>query len=464
MGGFSRFFIYRPIFAMVISIVILLLGALSIPILPVESVPNITPPTVKVSTSYPGASAEVLAETVAQPIEQEVNGVEDMLYMSSKSPSTGSMNLTVTFAVGTNPDMAQVLTQNRVSVADPKLPAEVKQQGVTTKKQSTALVMVASLYSPDGSRDELYLSNYATTQVKDVLARVQGVGEVMMFGAKDYGMRIWLDPELLKARNLTTAEVLSALQEQNIQVAAGKIGEEPNPGNLNFEYTLTTLGRLSEVSQFERIIVKRGEQGQLVRIADVARVELGAQSYAWYSTVDGAPAISMGIYQLPGSNALGVAEGIIAALDELETRFPEGLEYSLPLDTTRYIKASIQGVVSSLVLAVILVIFSVYIFLQDFRTTIVPSVTIPVALIGTFAVMLITDQSINNLTLFGLVLAIGIVVDDAIVVVENTMRIMDTEGLEPKEAVSKAMGEVGPSSLPLLFSWRCLLPPWSCLV
>ncbi len=443
MGGFSRFFIYRPIFAMVIAIVILLVGGLSIPILPVESVPNITPPTVRVETSFPGASAEVLAETVAQPIEQEVNGVENMLYMSSKSPTTGKMQLTVTFAVGSDPDMGQVLTQNRVSIADPKLPQEVKQQGVTTKKQSTALVMVASLYSPDGSRDELFLSNYATTQVKDVLARVNGVGEVLMFGAKDYGMRIWLDPELLKARNLTTIEVLDALREQNIQVAAGKIGEEPNTAELNFEYSLTTQGRLSEVDQFKRIIIKRGEQGQLVRIADVARVELGAQSYAWYAELDGQPSISMGIYQLPGSNALGVAQGITGALEELSTRFPEGLEWSIPFDSTRYIQASIKEVVTSLIIAVILVIFSVYIFLQDFRTTIVPSVTIPVALIGTFSVMLITGQSINNLTLFGLVLAIGIVVDDAIVVVENTMRIIDTEGLEPKEAVSKAMGEVG---------------------
>jgi len=443
MGGFSRFFIYRPIFAMVISIVVVLLGGLSIPILPVESLPNITPPTVKVSTSYPGASAEVLAETVAQPIEQEVNGVEDMLYMSSKSPATGSMDLTVTFEVGTNPDMAQVLTQNRVAIADPKLPEDVKRQGVTSKKQSTAMVMVASLISPDNRYDELYLSNYATTQVKDVLARVPGVGEVMMFGAKDYGMRIWLDPELLKARNLTTDEVLSALREQNVQVAAGKIGEEPNPAGLNFEYTITTLGRLSEVDQFKQIIIKRGDEGQLVRVKDVARVELGAQSYAWYAELDGAPSISMGIYQLPGSNALGVAQGIADALDELAVRFPEGLEYSIPFDATRYIQASIEEVVGSLVIAIILVIFSVYIFLQDFRTTLVPAITIPVSLIGTFAVMLVTGQSINNLTLFGLVLAIGIVVDDAIVVVENTMRLIEEEGLDAKEAVSKAMGEVG---------------------
>ena len=428
---------------MVISIVVVILGGLSIPILPVESVPNITPPTVQVSTSYPGASAEVLAETVAQPIEQEVNGVEDMLYMSSKSPATGSMNLTVTFEVGTNADMAQVLTQNRVAIADPKLPEDVKKQGVTTKKQSTALVMVASLISPDGQYDELYLSNYATTQVKDVLARVPGVGEVKMFGAKDYGMRIWLDPELLKARNLTTDEVLGALQEQNVQVAAGKIGERPNPAGLNFEYTITTLGRLADIKQFEQIIIKRGEGGQLVRIKDVARVELGAQSYAWYAELDGAPSISMGIYQLPGSNALAVAQGISGAMAELSSRFPEGLEYSIPFNATRYIQASIKEVVTSLLIAIVLVIFSVYIFLQDFRTTLVPAITIPVSLIGTFAVMLVTGQSINNLTLFGLVLAIGIVVDDAIVVVENTMRLIEKEGLEPREAVSKAMGEVG---------------------
>jgi HAE1 family hydrophobic/amphiphilic exporter-1 len=443
MGGFSKFFIYRPIFALVISIVIVIVGLISIPILPVESVPPITPPTVGVSATFPGANAEVVAETVAQPIEQQVNGVEDMLFMSSTSSSVGTMNLTVTFEVGTDVDMAAVLTQNRVAIAEPLLPEEVKRQGVTVKKKSTAMVMVVSVYSPDGRFDELYLSNYVATQIKDVLARVEGVGEVQVFGSKDFGMRIWLDPNLLKARGMTSDEVIAALREQNVQVAAGKIGEQPNSGGLNFEYALSTQGRLSEVSQFEQIIVKTGLQGQLVRLADVARVELGAQSYAWYAEVDAAPAISLGIYQLPGSNALGVKQGVIAAMDELAARFPEGLEYLVPYDATRYISASIQGVISSLIAAIILVILTVYIFLQDFRTTLVPAVTIPVSLIGTFAVMLATGQSINNLTLFGLVLAIGIVVDDAIVVVENTMRLIDEEGLSAKEATAKAMDEVG---------------------
>ncbi len=443
MGGFSKFFIYRPIFAMVISIVIVVIGLISIPILPVESVPNITPPTVAVSGTYPGASAEVVAETVAQPIEQEVNGVEDMLFMSSKSSSVGSMDLTVTFEVGTDVDMAAVLTQNRVAIAEPLLPEEVTKQGVTVKKKSTAMVMVVSVFSPDGRFDELYLSNYVTTQINDVLARVEGVGEVVIFGAKDYGMRVWLDPNLLRARGLTTDEVVSALREQNVQVAAGKIGEQPNSKGLNFEYSISTQGRLSSVEEFERIIVKTGEQGQLVRMSDIARIELGAQTYAWYAELDGAPAVTMGIYQLPGSNALGVAQGIQESMEGLAERFPEGLTWSIPYDATRYISASIQSVISSLVQAIFLVVLTVYIFLQDFRTTLVPAITIPVSLIGTFGVMLATGQSINNLTLFGLVLAIGIVVDDAIVVVENTMRLIDEEGLSAKEATAKAMDEVG---------------------
>ncbi|TDI30627.1 MAG: multidrug efflux RND transporter permease subunit [Acidobacteria bacterium] len=443
MGGLSKFFIYRPVFALVIAIVFVLVGLVAIPVLPVESVPNITPPTVEVSTSFPGASAEVLSQTVAQPIEQEVNGVEGMLYMSSKSEASGNYTLTVTFEVGTDVDMATVLTQNRVSIAEPMLPEEVKRQGISTKKKSTQLVLVVCLSSPDGRFDDMYLSNYATTQITDVLARVDGVGEVKGFGAKDFGMRIWLDPGLLKARSLTTNDVISAIREQNIQVAAGKIGEPPTSKGQSFEYTVSTLGRLTDPEQFRNIIVKRGDRGQIVRVRDIARVELGSQTYAWYAQLDGAPTAMLGIYQLPGSNALSMAQGIQDAMETLSGRFPEGLDWSVPYDSTKYISQSVKEVLTSLLIAIVLVVFTVYIFLQDWRTTLVPAVTIPVSLIATFAVMLAIGQSINNLTLFGLVLAIGIVVDDAIVVVENTVRIMADEGLGAKDAVAKAMDEVG---------------------
>ncbi|MCG6928289.1 MAG: multidrug efflux RND transporter permease subunit [Acidobacteria bacterium] len=442
MGGFSRLFIYRPVLALVISIVIVLVGAIAIPLLPIESMPEITPPTVAVSAVYPGANAEVLEETVASPIEQEVNGVEDMLYMSSKSTAAGSYELTVTFEVGTDVDMATVLTQNRVKIAEPKLPEEVNRQGVKVEKRSTQMILMAALNSPDGRYDDVYLSNYATTRIKDVLGRVEGVGKVNIFGAKDFGMRVWLDPGRLMARSLTADEVVGALREQNVQVAAGKIGEPPSATGTNFEYTLTTLGRLSDVEQFANIIVKTGAEGELVRVRDVARVELGAQSYTWYAELDGKPASLLGIYQVPGANALAVKEGVEAAMDDLSGAFPEGLEWSIPYDTTEYIQASIAEVVESLIIAIFLVIFTVYIFLQDFRTTLIPAITIPVSLIGTFAAMLAMGFSINNLSLFGLVLAIGIVVDDAIVVVENTMRLIDTEGLGAKEATAKAMDEV----------------------
>ena len=443
MGGFSRFFIYRPVFALVISIVIVLIGLISIPILPVESTPDITPPTVEVTTKYPGASASVLAETVAQPIEQEVNGVEDMLYMSSKSAASGDYTLTVYFEVGTDVDMATVLTQNRVAVAEPFLPEEVKRQGVKVQKKSTKMVLAATLSSPDGRYDDMFLSNYATTQIKDVLARVNGVGLVNVMGAKDFGMRVWLDPNRLKARGLTTNDVISALREQNVQVAAGQIGEPPTADQQSFQYTVTTLGRLTDPEEFQRIIVKRGDRGQIVRLNDVSRVELGSQTYAWYAELNSTPAAMLAVYQIPGSNALSVAAGIRESMEDLAQNFPEGLEWSVPFDSTAYINQSIAEVVETLVIAIALVIFTVWIFLQDWRTTLVPSVTIPVSLIGTFAVMLVTGQSINNLTLFGLILAIGIVVDDAIVVVENTMRLINTEGLSPKEATAKAMEEVG---------------------
>jgi HAE1 family hydrophobic/amphiphilic exporter-1 len=443
MGAFSSLFIDRPIFAMVIAIVIVLMGALSIPLLPVSSMPDITPPTVKVSTSYPGANATVVEETVTAPIEQQVNGVENMLYMSSKSGSDGSMDLTVTFAIGTDPDMATVLTQNRVNLAMPVLPEEVSRQGVKVEKQSTSMVMALALNSPDATFDDIYLSNYATTQVKDVLARLEGVGSIQVFGAKDFGMRVWIDPALLKARGLTTDEVVQSLREQNVQVAAGTIGAPPIASGQNFQYTVTTLGRLAEVSQFERIIVKVGEAGELVRLGDVARIELGAQTYTWYAQLDDAPAIVLGVYQLPGSNAVSVAENVRQAMEELSSRFPAGMEYTIPFDTTRYINQSIREVVVTLLQALVLVILVVFIFLQDFRTTIIPCIAIPVSLIGTFAVLLASGLSINNLSLFGLILAIGIVVDDAIMVVENTTRIMGDEGLSPKEATRKTMYEVG---------------------
>ncbi len=443
MGAFSSMFINRPIMAMVIAIVIVLMGVLSVPLLPVASMPDITPPTVKVSTNYPGANANVVEETVTAPIEQEVNGVENMLYMASKSGSDGSMSLTVTFAIGTDPDMAAVLTQNRVNIADPKLPEDVKRQGVKVEKQSTSMVMVVALYAPDGRYDDVYLSNYATTQIKDALARLNGVGSVMIFGAKDFGMRIWIDPAKLKARDLTSDEVIGALREQNVQVAAGQIGAPPTETGQNFQYTITTLGRLADVLQFENIIVKVGREGELVRLRDVARIELGAQNYTWYAQLDAAPASILGIYQLPGSNAVDVADQVKATMDQLAARFPQGLEYTVPYDTTRYIKQSIKEVVVTLLQALVLVILVVFIFLQDFRTTLIPSIAIPVSLIGTFAVMLFAGLSINNLSLFGLILAIGVVVDDAIMVTENTTRIMTDEGLPAKEAASKTMYEVG---------------------
>jgi len=443
MGAFSSMFINRPILASVIAIVIVLLGALSVPLLPVASMPDVVPPTVKVTTSYPGANAQVVEETVASPIEQQVNGVENMLYMLSKSTADGELDLTVTFAVGTDPDMAQVLTQNRVNIANPLLPEEVKRQGVKVEKQSTAMVMCVALNSPDGRYDDIFISNYVTTQILDVLARTQGVGKVLVFGAKDFGMRVWVDPAKLKSRDLTVEDVIGALREQNVQVAAGTIGAPPMAAGQSFQYTVTTLGRLTDASEFENIVIKTGGEGQLVRIRDVARVELGSQKYSWSAALDGAPASVLGIYQLPGANAMDVAGRVRATMKELGARFPEGLEWSVPYDTTRYIQQSVKEVISTLLQAVALVILVVFVFLQDWRTTLVPSIAIPVSLIGTFAVMLATGLSINNLSLFGLILAIGIVVDDAIVVVENTMRIMDDEGLPPKEAASKAMYEVG---------------------
>ena len=438
---FSKFFIERPIFASVISIVIVIAGAVSFGALPVAQYPEITPPTVEVKATYPGANAQVVAETVAVPIEQEVNGVENMIYMSSTSASDGSYTLTVTFDIGIDLDMAQVMVQNRVKLAEPKLPEEVTRQGLNTKKKSPNIIQFISLFSPDGRYDELFLSNYATLRLRDTLSRISGVGDVQIFPSSDYSMRIWLDPRQLKSRNLTTEDVLAAVREQNVQVAAGQIGQPPAPRGQNFQYTVNVLGRLAEIEQFEEIIIKTAEGGGITRLKDIARIELGGKSYAMTSTLSGAPSASVAIYQLPGANALDVAQQIRATLKELSTFFPEGMEYKIPYDTTIFVDQAIKEVYVTLFQAAALVFVILFLFLQDWRATLIPAVTIPVSLIGTLAVMLTMGFSLNMLTLFGLVLAIGIVVDDAIVVVESTAVHIE-HGLTPREAAIKAMSEV----------------------
>ena len=443
---FSRFFIERPIFANVIAIVTMLIGAVTLFVLPVEQFPQITPPTVLVSTNYPGADAKVLSDTVASPIEDEVNGVEGSLYMSSTCAGDGSYKLTVTFQVGTNLDMAQVLVQNRVAIAMPKLPEEVQRQGVTTKKQSTSIILVATLTSPDNRYDSLFLSNFATREIKDVLSRIKGVGDINIFGSSNYGMRIWLDPEKLKARRISTQDVLDAIKEQNVQVAAGQVGQPPSPTSQGFQYSVTTLGRLTDVGQFENIVVKNepGNErgGRLTRIKDVARVELGGQTYDQYCEKTGQPAAGIAVYQLPGANAVDVAHKVEHALEELRPRFPEKMEYSIPFNTTIFVEESIHEVYKTLFEAGLLVLIVILVFLQDWRAVLVPATTVPVTIIGAFAAMAALGFSVNTLTLFGLILAIGIVVDDAIVIVENAAHHIDHDHLDPKSATIKAMSEV----------------------
>ncbi len=441
MNRFTHFFIDRPIFASVLSIVIILVGGLALIGLPIAQYPEIAPPTVVVNAVYPGANAKVVAETVATPIEQEVNGVEDMLYMSSQSTNSGNMALTITFKPGTNLDKAQVLVQNRVALAEPKLPQEVSRQGLSVKKRSPDLSLVVNLISPDKRYDSVYLSNYALLQIKDTLARLPGVGEILVFGARDYSMRLWLNPEKIAARNLTASDVVNAIREQNVQVAAGVVGQQPTKENTDFQYTVSTSGRLMEAEQFAEIVIKQGKDGQVTRLKDVARIELGAKDYNSGLFLDGDPTVGLAIFQLPGSNALETKKAVVDAMEKLKPRFPEGLDYLLVYDTVVFVQQSIDAVIKTLFEAMLLVVLVVVIFLQNWRATVIPLLAVPVSLIGTFAVMSAMGLSLNTLSLFGLVLAIGIVVDDAIVVVENVERHIAL-GLSARDATRKAMEEV----------------------
>ncbi|WP_309396267.1 efflux RND transporter permease subunit [Cerasicoccus maritimus] len=439
---FSHFFIRRPIFAAVISIVIMLLGAFALISLPIERYPEIAPPQVTISAVYPGANAQTVAETVASPIEQEVNGVENMIYMSSVSANDGTMSLTVTFESGVDQDMSNVLTQNRVSKAQSQLPQEVQRMGVTVKKKSSVANMYVALTSPDGTYDDVFLSNYLELRIKDEVARVNGVGEVQTFGVGKYAMRIWLDPQKMTARKVSVDEIVAAVQQQNVQVAAGSIGEPPAPPGQPFQLTVNVQGRLVDPDQFAEIIIRSTAEGGALRIKDVARVEVGAESYRLGSTFNGQDCAAFAIYQIPGANAIQVVDGVKAKLGELAKNFPKGLTYDIVYDDTVAIRASIKEVVTTLFITLALVVFTVFVFLQNFRATLIPSLTIPVSLIGTFAVMSVMGFSINTLTLFGLVLVIGIVVDDAIVVVENCTLNIEEHGMSPKDAAMKTMTEV----------------------
>jgi multidrug efflux pump len=439
--NFSRFFVDRPIFAAVLSIVITMLGALSYLVLPVAQYPDVVPPTVVVTATYPGADAKTLAEVVSTPLEQEINGVENMLYVSSSSTADGRVQITVTFKLGTDLDQAQVLVQNRVNAALPRLPEDVRRLGVMAQKRSPDLTLAAQFFSPDGSRDVSYLANYVTLQIQNEIARLPGVAEASSLGGLDYSMRLWLDPDKIASRQLTAGDVVRAVREQNVQVAAGSLGQQPAPAGTAFQYTLTAQGRLVTVEQFEDIVVKTGEAGDVVRLKDVARVELGAKDYASKTYMDGKNAVSLRVFQLPGSNALDTADEVYRALARLKERFPPGVDYRINYDTTQFVRASMKSVLVTLIEAVLLVVIVVVVFLQTWRASIIPLLAVPVSLIGTLAVMKLFGFSLNNLSLFGLVLSIGIVVDDAIVVVENVERNI-AEGLNPREATIKAMGEV----------------------
>ncbi|MBB4291518.1 hydrophobe/amphiphile efflux-1 (HAE1) family protein [Rhizobium leguminosarum] len=439
---FAHFFINRPIFASVVSILLLIVGSIAYFQLPVSQYPEIAPPTIVIRTSYPGADSETIANTVATPIEQEINGVEDMLYMSSYSTADGQMTLTVTFKLGTDLDKAQVLVQNRVAIAEPRLPEDVRRIGITTAKSSPDIMMVVHLLSPNARYDQLYVSNYARNRIRDSLVRLDGVGDVILFGEREYSLRIWLDPEKLSGFGMTASDVVQALRDQNVQVSGGSIGAPPTANANAFQYTVTTQGRFSDPRQFRYVVVKSSAQGRLVQLQDVARVELGAKDYVTNSYLDGKSAVAIAVFARPGTNALDAASHIRATMAEAAKDFPPGLEYQIVYNPTEFISASIEEVYRTIIEAAILVAIVVLVFLQSWRTALIPIIAIPVSLVGTFAFLLAFGFSLNMLTLFGLVLAIGIVVDDAIVVVENVERNL-AAGMSPREASHVTMDEVG---------------------
>jgi HAE1 family hydrophobic/amphiphilic exporter-1 len=439
---FSAIFIRRPKTAFVISLVLSIMGFIGYNALPVEQFPDITPPVVTVSANYTGANSETVENTVAAPIEAQVNGVDDMIYMSSDSTDTGSYNLSVTFEVGTDPDIASVNVQNRVAQATASLPTEVTNSGVVTQKSSTNMLMIVTLVSPNSTYDEVFLSNYASINLRDALARVKGVGKADVMTNFEYSMRMWMDPDRMAGLGLTPGDLVAAIREQNLEVSAGQIGTPPIPTGQQFQYTIKSKGRLTTVKEFEEIVLRTGEAGSIVRMKDVARVELGANYYNASGRADGNPATVLAIYQAPGENALAVAEAVKAEVERLSSAFPDDVEYAIPYDSTLFVEQSLSDVVSTLILTFVLVISVVFIFLGNVRATVIPAVAIPVSLIGAFAFLLLFGMSLNTISLFALVLAIGIVVDDAIVVVENVERIIAEEGLSAPEATRKAMGQI----------------------
>ena len=439
---FSHFFIDRPRFATVISIVITLVGAISYRQLPVSQYPEVVPPTISVTATYPGASPEIIADTVAAPIEEEINGVEGMLYMTSSSTVDGVMQLTITFALGTNLDTAQVLVENRVAVAEPSLPEEVRRLGVVVRKTSPDLMIAVHLDSPDGSLDPLYISNYALLNIRDVLARIDGVGTISLIGVREYGMRIWLDPERMAGLGLAAGDVIAALRAENVQVVAGALGQAPVPAGTAFHVTVAGEGRLGTVEQFRAVILKTGEDGRITRLGDVARVELAGDRYVTNSLLAGQPAIALALFQRPGTNAIEAAREVVTTMERLSTEFPPGLRHKILYNPTAYIEQSIEAVYVTLLEAGLMVSIVILLFLQNWRAVIIPILAIPVSLIGTFAMMKVLGVTLNSLSLFGLVLSIGIVVDDAIVVIENIERNLE-RGLGPHEASTVTMTEVG---------------------